>query len=97
MGRCEVRCSWELTNCGGVCRDIQSDRGNCGACGYSCGEGEVCDAGRCRASCAGALSDCDGVCVDLRNDPDHCGTCAVSCPRGTNGVRYCARGVCGSN
>lgn len=54
----------ELTPCGVLCVDLQSDPNNCGACGISCviTNGEpACSAGICGlAGCAPGHGDCDG-------------------------------------
>ncbi|MFN8663437.1 MAG: hypothetical protein U0075_16220, partial [Thermomicrobiales bacterium] len=36
-----------LTDCGGVCADLNNDSFNCGACGIVCGEGTSCAGGFC--------------------------------------------------
>jgi hypothetical protein len=36
-----------MTNCSGVCRDLESDGANCGACGQACGMREYCNGGVC--------------------------------------------------
>lgn len=41
-------CPAGLTNCNGVCSDLQTDD-NCGACGVVCTANEVCQSGRCFA------------------------------------------------
>jgi hypothetical protein len=63
-----------------VCRDLNSDRLNCGACETECAEGEVCVSGACEVTCASPYSACSGACVDLDNDPRNCGTCGNVCP-----------------
>jgi hypothetical protein len=36
------------TLCGGLCKDLQTDRFHCGMCGMVCGRGQMCCAGACR-------------------------------------------------
>ena len=36
------------TLCGGLCKDLQTDRFHCGMCGMVCGRGQFCCAGTCR-------------------------------------------------
>jgi hypothetical protein len=40
-------CPKPLEECAGMCVDVQSDRGNCGACDHACGAGLSCLAGAC--------------------------------------------------
>ena len=40
-GACAVTCVAGTTNCSGVCRDLLTDNGNCGACGRACAAGSV--------------------------------------------------------
>ena len=88
-------CEAGLTDCGGVCVDLQSDMDNCGACGEICESGLVpveCRSGVCeRANCPVGIEYCgiaDG-CRDLTSDPEHCGACANPCASGV-----CSGGVC---
>lgn len=46
------------------CADLQTDVGNCGACGFVCRSGQVCVNGQCSASCPGGQVVCDGKCCD---------------------------------
>lgn len=87
--------------CGTSCIDTDSNFSNCGACGHSCRQGEVCLAGRCTcnggAACSGNDVCCPpstsggGGCFDLANGPQHCGSC-------TNGPcnpsQICRMGMC---
>ncbi|HJL20128.1 MAG TPA: hypothetical protein RMH99_30965 [Sandaracinaceae bacterium LLY-WYZ-13_1] len=50
--------------CDGLCADIQTDVGNCGACGRVCSGSEQC---------------CSGLCVNTNTNPDHCGGCGRAC------------------
>lgn len=36
--------------CGSTCTDVSGDSNNCGACGVSCSEGEICSAGACSSN-----------------------------------------------
>lgn len=49
-GKCE-RCSPEMTECGGLCRDTQNDRNHCGSCGKKCGPDLMCVDGSCSPMC----------------------------------------------
>jgi len=40
-------CSSGLTACNSTCTNVQSDPGNCGACGTACLAGQACTAGQC--------------------------------------------------
>lgn len=51
--------------CGNRCRDVLSDRNNCGACGSRCGFGQLC---------------CGGQCTSVAYDVANCGACDTVCP-----------------
>jgi hypothetical protein len=83
-------CANAEQNCSGVCADLQSNPNHCGACGNSCGEGEVCRMGSCTASCPAGQMDCGGTCVNAQVNPEHCGECGVACDPG----QVCNQGSC---
>jgi hypothetical protein len=91
----QATCEAGLTDCGGICVDLQSDMNNCGACGEICESDLVpveCRSGVCeRASCPVGIEYCGAVdgCRDLSSDPAHCGACANACASGV-----CSGGVC---
>ena len=91
-------CESGLTDCGGVCVDLQSDLNNCGACGEICESGLVpveCRSGVCeRATCPVGIEYCGAVdgCRDLSSDPEHCGACANPCASGVCNGGICAAG-----
>lgn len=95
-GECTiVRCESDLyTDCNGLVGDgcevqLQTDTGNCGACGNRCSfpsatpecAGGTCGIRRCngeaRRDCNGELD--DGCEVDVRRDAMNCGGCGVVC------------------
>jgi len=84
-----VCCSTSATCCSGTCRDLISDRNNCGACGYVCPEGNMCVDGFC-AECNSGFIPCGGICVDPTSDPYNCGACGNVCPAG----KTCSNGSC---
>jgi hypothetical protein len=93
-------CEAGLTYCpdAGACVDLQSDMGNCGACGEVC-ESELvpveCRSGVCeRANCPVGIEYCGAVdgCRDLSSDPGHCGACQNPCASGV-----CSGGVCATD
>ena len=49
------------TQCGQSCVDTDNDAQNCGGCGLSCAEGELCIEGSCGVACLGGSINCDGV------------------------------------
>jgi len=51
-----TKCSEGLTVCGTTCVDIASAADNCGACGATCGDGQMCVEGACRACTAGVCT-----------------------------------------
>jgi hypothetical protein len=89
-----VCCGAGLTNCGGVCTNLTSDEGHCGACtgaGSICGAGLTCVNGACTLVCAPPTPDkCGNACFDLSSDTAHCGACTTVCGAG----EICQRGVC---
>jgi hypothetical protein len=54
-----------LTPCGSRCVNLQTDSGNCGDCGITCGPLQRCFS---------------GVCRDYLSDPNHCGPNDELCP-----------------
>lgn len=64
--------------CSGMCTDLMSNAGACGACGTSCGSGEAC----CRGSCTGVLG-----------DVGNCGGCGTMCAP-SHGTGRCDMGMC---
>ena len=60
-------CPHGFTNCGGACKDLQTDITNCHRCGHVCSPDHEC---------------CDGFCRNLLNHPDHCGACFNPCDSG---------------
>ena len=80
-----------LTCCGARCRDLQTDRSNCGACGVVCPGTDDCVAGSCRPpGCPTGAVLCGSACFDLLSSPTHCGSCLLSCAAGQS----CILGVC---
>jgi hypothetical protein len=54
-------CPSGTEECNGACRDLQSDRKHCGACGHRCSGNETCSGGRC--ACGPGNVICNDVCV----------------------------------
>ncbi len=91
-------------NGGGVCRDINNDPNNCGACGHTCdapsGGVATCANGYCAGACANPLAACGatvnggGACVDVRSDVSNCGSCGHGCFAPTGGTVACVSGAC---
>lgn len=94
-----------LTDCSGTCKNLLSDFWNCGACGISCGLGEVCSNGICvpeisvKGNAALALpghcqaqgkTACGSGCADLSSDAQNCGSCGNACPSQAK----CLNGIC---
>ena len=109
-GTCQVSCPGTQINCGGVCIDPQTSRGNCGAtgaCGSGggsagslCSSGNVCASGSCQVSCPGSQISCGGTCIDPQTNRGNCGAtdgCGVA--EGSAGAacasgNVCAAGTC---
>ena len=73
-----------------MCTDLQTDRGNCGACGTTCPAGRVCDRGSCVVTCSTGATNCNGSCRDLQTDRANCGACGAECAAG----QVCSAGMC---
>lgn len=85
--------------CSGSCVDINTNPGNCGACGVACpavaNGSATCTARSCGVSCNAGYHQCSGTCAD-NNSPMTCGTMCSPCPVPTNGMAAtCTAGVCG--
>lgn len=85
-----------VATCGAA--DLQTDVGNCGACGKVCGNYAnaygLCKAAKCAIGCNTGFGDCDGKietgCEStLATDSMHCGACGHSC-----GGARCVAGQC---
>jgi hypothetical protein len=79
-----------MTKCGGVCVDTYSDPSNCGSCGVSCQDGQICSNGAC--VCPSGLTLCNGECVNLLYNSNNCGSCGNKCVLGV-----CVNGQCQLN
>jgi len=99
-GACTIAsCNAGFANCDGTAsngceRNLNSDTGNCGACGNACAAGQLCSAGVCVTSCGSGQTNCSSVCRNLTTDPDACGACGTVCS--ANGVvsRTCGGSMC---
>ncbi len=78
---CTIDCAEGLTLCGGfACVNTQTDEGNCGSCGNTCGAGQMCVSGQClcnAASCPGGCCDGTGTCQATGSSA--CGSNGMSC------------------
>jgi hypothetical protein len=73
-------CSDDEACCLFGCKDLRTDRANCGACGEDCAEGEECRDGKCGVTCGSAFCVTGtACCVDRCHDPN----IYVCCPDGT--------------
>jgi cysteine-rich repeat protein len=89
----EEECASGQGDCSGVCRDLRSDKQNCGACGNTCAAGFTCEAGSCKApvvTCGPEQTNCSGACRLLQSDTQNCGACGNVCPTGNT----CTGGRC---
>ncbi len=89
----ELICAVGLSECSDGCADLDRERDNCGVCGHSCGEHEVCNDARCVAFCPEGQILCGDVCVDLETSREHCGSCELQCDSGL----VCSAGECAAN
>lgn len=70
--------------------DTKSDGSNCGACGTTCTNGQVCSNGACALNCAGGSTKCGTSCIDTSIDTQNCGACGNACAAGNS----CVAGKC---
>ncbi|HQP38342.1 MAG TPA: MXAN_6577-like cysteine-rich protein, partial [Polyangiaceae bacterium] len=83
-------CQSGLTNCNGMCVNLQTNFANCGACGHACAAGQLCSSGTCQVSCQAGLTNCSGLCVNTLTDNANCGGCSIACGAG----KACVNGAC---
>jgi hypothetical protein len=105
-GACVVAagsCATGYADCNGLAADgceaaLATDGPHCGACGTSCGAGQVCSGGVCGASCGGGLATCGtaptSFCANLSLDPANCNACGRVCSSANVPTPTCAAGVC---
>lgn len=94
--QCVLVCTGEFANCNGDAADgcetpTTSDPANCGACGTSCKEGDICWKGAC--GCPSGFTQCGDDCVQLDSDPLNCGACDSVCQPPTSPTD--SRWLCG--
>ena len=77
--------------CNDKCVDVSLDPKNCGDCGATCGDGEVCSAGKCGLGCGAGTEQCGKLCANTQNDPVNCGACGKACAAD----QVCSAGICG--
>lgn len=71
-------CDEGLTDCDGVCVDLETNLEHCGACGNALPDDVQCADGEPACTLQG-LDYCDGVCIDVLNDDENCGACGADC------------------
>lgn len=81
-GQCKIACSAFRADCNGLIADgcetpTYSDAKNCGGCGVSCAEGDLCWKGAC--GCPNGFTRCGDDCVQLPSDDLNCGACGKPC------------------
>lgn len=110
VGRCGYFCETGWADCDGMVSNgcevnLNTDTGNCGACGAGCvprphTRSSVCAAGSCTFACETGWGDCngnpvDGCEVNLSTEARNCGSCGTVCPVRGNSTPTCAAGSCG--
>jgi hypothetical protein len=83
-----ITCNAGLSPCGTGCADFQNDNFNCGACGSSCQQTQICVQGACKCQ-TGAVT-CGPKCVIPQTDPNNCGGCGIACLA----AQVCQNGQC---
>lgn len=81
-GECKLACAPFYADCNGLEADgcetpTHRDPSNCGACGNTCDEGDLCWRGAC--GCPKGFAPCGDDCVRLDSDDAHCGACGEVC------------------
>ncbi|MBK6533684.1 MAG: hypothetical protein IPF99_30085 [Deltaproteobacteria bacterium] len=89
-------CGPGAMNCGGRCRIVRNDNGNCGACNRACAPTEYCDVDRCVArpvgpTCPPPSLMCGETCLNPATNRAHCGACGNAC----RDDQACVAGACG--
>lgn len=84
------RCVAPVTDCGGVCVNLQTAAAHCGGCGRTCATGQSCVAGVCMLVCTAPTTMCGGACANTQTDVAHCGMCGHACATGAR----CTAGRC---
>jgi len=83
------------------CANTKTDNANCGGCGVTCGNGQVCTNGACANNCASTdggvetLCTPDGgapYCANTDSDNQNCGACGTACTQN----QKCVSGACKS-
>jgi hypothetical protein len=102
-GACTVAaCAAGFFNCDGMVANgceinLNSDNGNCGACGRVCPGGQTCQMGTCTTSCSATQVNCSGTCVNPLTDNNNCGPLTMGtgvCGRVCPGGQSCQGGAC---
>lgn len=80
--KCELACNELYADCNTTMTDgcetaTATDPKNCGACGITCKEGELCWRGAC--GCPNGYTQCGTECLKLDSDIDNCGSCGSLC------------------
>jgi len=96
---CKIACDPLFANCNGDLSDgcetsTISDPANCGGCGVTCAEGELCWRGAC--GCPKGFTQCGDQCRDLSSDDANCSACGMRCeaPAALDDPRWrCGPGV----
>ena len=81
-------CQSGMTSCNNVCKNLQTDVVNCGACSNQCTTGMTCLGGNC--VCTSGQTLCKNGCADTQTSNDNCGSCGKTCMYG----QFCQSGKC---
>ncbi len=96
-GTCEIACAPSYGDCNGDVVDgcetpLGKDPKNCGGCGITCAEGDICWKGAC--GCPKGFTACGDECKKLDADDDNCTACGTLCRAPTDDAD--PRWTCGS-
>ncbi|OJJ45548.1 hypothetical protein ASPZODRAFT_471109 [Penicilliopsis zonata CBS 506.65] len=83
------QCHSPLTCCNHLCKNLNKDFFDCGACGNKCPWESKCKNGICKCKKNGYLV-CNGQCIDPQTNNSNCGGCNIVCKP----PETCQQGMC---
>ena len=100
--KCSLACDELYADCNKSDKDgcetsTSDDPKNCGFCGNTCKDGELCWRGAC--GCPNGFTQCGDDCKNLESDNNNCGACGSLCraPKSDNPAWLCGPGLTPAN